>query len=105
MDFTENRKQRKYEKEKRRVKKQLSLHLFSVTAAEQNSPSHWKLKKDADTEEKKRYLEHRMKLRKKWVDKFFEFHPDISSEVRDDVKKEAYEDIEIFKKNLAAELE
>ena len=100
MSFLEKRRQTKYEKVKNKVRKKLSLHLFSVSAAEQNTPTHWKLKDSASQEERERYLEHRMRLRKKWIDKFFEFHPDIDPKIRKELRREAYEDMDIFKENL-----
>ena len=105
MSLKERRSKRKYEKMKKKARKELSVHLFSVSAAEQNAPTHWKLKKNAPQEEVTRYLEHRMRLRKKWIDKFFEFHPDIDPKIKSELKKEAYEDIEIFKENLLAGLD
>ncbi len=98
-------RQRKYDKKKRKVRRELSLHLFSVTAAEQNAPTHQKLRKNPSEEDIKGYLDHRMRLRKKWIDKFFEFHPDIDPKIREEVKKEAYEDVEIFRKNLLASID
>ena len=98
-------RQRKYDKKKRKVRRELSLHLFSVTAAEQNAPTHQKLRKNPSEENIKEYLDHRMRLRKKWIDKFFEFHPDIDLKIREEVKKEAYEDVEIFRKNLLASID
>lgn len=105
MSYWEKRRQRKYEKEKRKVRKELSLHLFSVSAAEQSSPTHIKLRKNPSQEDIEEYLEHRMKLRRKWIDKFFEFHPDIDPKIVKELKKEAYEDIEIFKDSLLESLE
>jgi hypothetical protein len=104
MSFWEKRKQSKYEKVKNKIRKKLSLHLFSVSAAEQNTPTHWKLKDSAGQEEKERYLEHRVRLRKKWIDKFFEFHPDIDPNIRKELRKEAYEDMDIFRENLLASM-
>ena len=104
MPVLKKRNQRKYEKEKKKVRKELATHLFSVTAAEQNSPTHRKLRKNPTQDNIDEYLEHRMQLRKKWIDKFFDFHPDISQKVREAVKKEAYDDMEVFKKNLLANL-
>ncbi len=105
MSFSKIRRKRKYEKKKNKVRRKLSLHLFSVSAAEQNAPTHRKLRKNASQENIDEYLEHRMQLRKKWIDKFFEFHPDIHPEIREEVKKEAYEDMEAFRKSLLAKLE
>ena len=45
-----------------------------------------------------------MRLRKKWIDKFFEFHPDIDPKIRSELRKEAYEDADIFKENLQASI-
>ena len=104
MSFWEKRHKKNYEKQMNKVRKKLSLHLFSVSAAEQNTPTHWKLKYSAGQEEKERYLEHRMRLRKKWIDKFFEFHPDIDPKIRKELRKEAYEDMDIFKENLLASM-
>ena len=89
----------------RKVRRELSQHLFSVAAAEQNAPTHRKLRKNASQEEIEEYLDHRMRLRKKWIDKFFEFHPDIDPKIREELRKEAYEDMEILKENLLASLE
>lgn len=100
----EKRRQAKYEKKKAKVRKKLSLHLFSVSAAEQNSPTHKTLKEGASQEEKERYLAHRMNLRRKWIDKFFEFHTTIDPTMRSELRKEAYEDMEIFTKNLLESL-
>lgn len=105
MSFREKRRQRKYEKEKNKVRRKLSLHLFSVAAAEQNAPTHKKLKKNASQNEINDYLDFRMRLRRKWIDKFFEFHPDIDPKIREEVKREAYDDIEAFKESLLAKLE
>ena len=105
MSLGNRMRQRKYEKKKKKVRKELSLHLFSVTAAEQNAPTHQKLRKNPSDEDIMEYLDHRMRLRKKWIDKFFEFHPDIDPKVREEVKKEAYEDMETFKKNLLANID
>ncbi len=96
MSFWEKRQRKKYEKQKNKVRKKLSLHLFSVSAAEQNTPTHWKLKDSASQEERERYLEHRMRLRKKWIDKFFECHPDLDPKIRSELRREAYEDVDIF---------
>jgi hypothetical protein len=104
MSFSEKRKQRKYEKKKRKVRKKLSLHLFSVTAAEQNAPTHRKLRKNPSQHDIDEYLEYRMRLRKKWIDKFFEFHPEIDPKMRQELREEAYEDMEVFRKNLLAKL-
>ena len=100
----EKRRQAKYEKKKAKVRKKLSLHLFSVSAAEQNAPTHKKLKEGASQEEKERYLEHRMNLRKKWIDKFFECHSGIDPKMRKELRQEAYEDMGIFKRNLLESL-
>ncbi len=105
MLFKEKRIKRKHEKKKRKARKELSVHLFSVSAAEQNAPTHCKLKKNAPQEEVNQYLEHRMRLRRKWIDKFFEFHPEIDPKIKKELKKEVYEDIEIFKENLLAGLD
>ncbi|UCF07566.1 MAG: hypothetical protein JSW28_07935 [Thermoplasmata archaeon] len=102
MSFREKRRQAKYEKKMAKARKELSLHLFSVAAAEQNAPTHWKIDADANREEKERYLEHRMRLRRKWIDKFFEFHPDIDPKIRSELRKEAYEDAEIVRRNMRA---
>jgi hypothetical protein len=104
MSFSERRKQRKYEKRKRKIRKKLSVHLFSVSAAEQNSPTHIKLRKKPTQHDIDEYLEHRMRLRKKWIDKFFEFHTDIDPKIRVELKNEAYEDMEIFKKCLLEQI-
>jgi hypothetical protein len=104
MSFSENRKQSKYEKKKNKIRKKLSLHLFSVSAAEQNAPTHIKLRKNPSQHDIDEYLELRMRLRKKWIDKFFEFHPDIDPKIRDELRKEAYEDIKLFRENLLAQL-
>jgi hypothetical protein len=104
MPLLEKRRQRKYEKQKNKFRKKLSIHLFSVSAAEQNSPTHIKLRKNPTQHDIDEYLEHRMRLRKKWIDKFFEFHPDIDSKIRDELKKEAYEDMETFKKCLLEQI-
>ena len=100
MSFGDKRRKKKFEKEKSRVRRELSLHLFSVTAAEQNAPTHRKLRKNPSQEDIEQYLEYRMKLRKKWIDKFFEFHPDIDPEIKKELLEEAYDDIELFKKSL-----
>ena len=105
MSFAEKRRKKKYEKEKNKVRKKLSLHLFSVAAAEQNAPTHRKLRKNPNQDDINEYLEYRMKLRKKWIDKFFEFHPDIDPKIRNELIQEAYEDIELFKQSLLARLE
>ena len=105
MSLKEKRKNRKYEKKLRIARRELSLHLFSVTAAEQNAPTHRRLRKKASSQEIKEYLDHRMRLRRKWIDKFFEFHPDIDPKIKKELKKEALEDMEIFKENLLLELE
>ena len=105
MPLRKRMRQRKYKKMKKKVSKELSLHLFSVTAAEQNAPTHQKLRKNPSDEDIREYLDHRMRLRKKWIDKFFEFHPDINPKIKEEVRKEAYEDIEIFKKNLLASID
>lgn len=89
----------------RKARRKLSLHLFSVAAAEQNAPTHRKLNKNGGQEEINEYLEYRMSLRRKWIDKFFEFHPDIDLKIKEELRKEAYKDIEIFKKSLLAGLE
>jgi hypothetical protein len=104
MSFPENRKQRKYEKKKNKIRKKLSLHLFSVSAAEQNSPTHIKLRKNPSQHDIDEYLELRMRLRRKWIDKFFEFHRDIDPKIRDELRKEAYEDMKLFRENLLAQL-
>jgi hypothetical protein len=104
MSFSENRKQGKYEKKKNKIRKKLSLHLFSVSAAEQNAPTHIKLRKNPSQHDIDEYLELRMRLRKKWIDKFFEFHPNIDPKMRDELRKEAYEDIKLFRENLLAQL-
>jgi hypothetical protein len=104
MSFLEKRKKRKYEKEKAKIRKKLSLHLFSVSAAEQNSPTHIKLRKNPSDDDVNEYLEHRMMLRRKWIDKFFEFHPDIDSKIAKELKEDAYEDMEAFKKSLLSQL-
>lgn len=104
MPFFKNRGQRKYEKKKNKIRKKLSLHLFSVSAGEQNSPSHIKLRKNPSQHDIDEYLELRMRLRKKWIDKFFEFHPDIDPKIRVELRKEAYEDVKLFKENLLAQL-
>ena len=100
----EKRKQRKYEKQKSKFRKKLSIHLFSVSAAEQNSPTHIKLRKNPTQHNIDEYLEHRMRLRKKWIDKFFDFHPEIDSNMRVELKNEAYEDMEIFKECLLEQI-
>ncbi len=105
MLFKEKRSKRKHEKKKRKARKELSVHLFSVSAAEQNTPTHWKLKKNAPLEEVNQYLEHRMRLRKKWIDKFFECHPDIDSKIRKELKQEAYEDLDVLMQNLNSKIE
>ncbi len=105
MSFWKKRKQRKYEKAKNKVRRELSLHLFSVSAGEQNAPTHIKLRKNPDQDDINEYLEHRMRLRKKWIDKFFEFHPDIDSKIKDDLKVEAYGDMEAFRESLLTKLE
>ena len=105
MSFMEKRRQRKYEKEKNKIRRKLSLHLFSVTAAEQNAPTHKKLRKNPSEDDINEYLEYRMRLRRKWIDKFFEFHPDIDPKIKKELKKEAHEDIELFKKSLLAKIE
>lgn len=104
MSISDNRKQRKFEKKKNKIRKKLSVHLFSVSAAEQNSPTHIKLRKNPSQHDIDEYLELRMRLRKKWIDKFFEFHPDIDPNIRAELRKEAYEDIKLFKENLLAQL-
>ncbi len=104
MSISERMKRRKYEKNKNRVKRELSVHLLSVTMSEQNSPTHRKLRKNASRKEVEEYLNYRMNLRRKWIDKFFEFHPDIDPRIEKEVRNEAYEDIELFKKNLLEEL-
>ncbi len=104
MSLWKKRRQRKYEKQKNKVRRELSLHLFSVTAAEQNAPTHIKLRKNPSPKDIDEYLEHRMRLRKKWIDKFFEFHPDIDPKLRDDVREEAYQDMEAFKESLLAKI-
>jgi hypothetical protein len=105
MSYREKRRQRKYEKEKNKIRRKLSLHLFSVAAAEQNAPTHRKLKKNASQDEINEYLDFRMRLRRKWIDKFFEFHPDIDPKISEELRKEAYEDIEVFKESLLAKLD
>lgn len=105
MSFRDKRKQRKLEKQKNKIRKKLSLHLFSVTAAEQNAPTHKKLRKNASEDDINDYLEYRMRLRRKWIDKFFEFHPDIDPKIKKELRKEAYKDIEVFKECLLAKLE
>jgi hypothetical protein len=105
MSFWEKRKQRKYEKAKNKARRELSLHLFSVSAAEQSAPTHIKLRKNPDQDDINEYLEHRMRLRKKWIDKFFEFHPTIDPKIRSELKEEAYGDMEAFKECLLAKLE
>jgi len=104
MSFWEKRRKARYERRKAKIRKKLSLHLFSVSAAEQNTPTHWKLSDNADQEEKERYLQHRMRLRKKWIDKFFEFHPEIDPKIRSELRREAYEDADIFEDNLRASI-
>jgi hypothetical protein len=104
MSFSGRMKKRKYEKKKRQVKKELSMHLFSVTSSEQNSPTHRKLRKNPSRREVEEYLDYRMNLRRKWIDKFFEFHTDIDPKIMEEVRKEAYEDIELFKRNLLEEM-
>lgn len=101
----EKRRQRKYEKEKNKVRRKLSLHLFSVSAAEQNAPTHKKLKKNASQDEINKYLDYRMKLRRIWIDKFFEFHTGIDPMIREELKKEAYEDIQVFADSLLAKID
>jgi hypothetical protein len=105
MSFREKRRQRKYEKQKNNFRRKLSMHLFSVTAAEQNAPTHRKLRKNASEEDINEYLEYRMRLRRKWIDKFFEFHPDIDPKMKKELRKEAYKDIEVFRESLLAKLE
>jgi hypothetical protein len=105
MSLQEKRKERKYKKEKIRVRRELSLHLFSVTAAEQNSPTHIKLRKNPDQHDINEYLEHRMRLRKKWIDKFFDFHPEIDPKVREELREEAYGDMQAFKESLLEKLQ
>jgi hypothetical protein len=104
MSISDKRKQRKYEKKKNKIRKKLSVHLFSVSAAEQNSPTHIKLRRNPSQHDIDEYLELRMRLREKWIDKFFEFHPDIDPKIRAELRKEAYEDIELFRENLLAQL-
>ncbi len=104
MPIVKKRKQRKYEKQKSKFRKKLSIHLFSVSAAEQNSPTHIKLRKNPTQHDIDEYLEHRMRLRKKWIDKFFDFHPEIDSNMRVELKNEAYEDMEIFKECLLEQI-
>jgi hypothetical protein len=104
MPISEKRIQKKFEKKKRKIRKKLSLHLFSVSAAEQNAPTHIKLRKKPTQHDIDEYLEHRMRLRKKWIDKFFEFHPEIDEKIRIELKNEAYEDMEIFKKCLLEQI-
>lgn len=104
MPIVKKRKQRKYEKQKSKFRKKLSIHLFSVSAAEQNSPTHIKLRKNPTQHNIDEYLEHRMRLRKKWIDKFFDFHPEIDSNMRVELKNEAYEDMEIFKECLLEQI-
>ena len=96
MSFWKKRKQRKYEKAMNKVRRELSLHLFSVSAGEQNAPTHIKLRKNPDQDDINEYLEHRMRLRKKWIDKFFEFHPDIDPKIKDDLIEEDFGDREGF---------
>jgi hypothetical protein len=100
MSFWKKRKKKKYEKEKSEVRRELSLHLFSVTAAEQNAPTHRKLRKNPSQDDVEQYLEYRMRLRKKWIDKFFDFHPDVDPKIKEELTKEAYDDIEVFKNSL-----
>jgi hypothetical protein len=104
MSLREKRKERKYKKKKERIRRELSLHLFSVTAAEQNSPTHIKLRKNPDQNDINEYLEHRMRLRKKWIDKFFDFHPDIDPKIKEELREEAYGDMEAFKESLLEKL-
>ncbi len=104
MPIVKKRKQRKYEKQKSKFRKKLSIHLFSVSAAEQNSPTHIKLRKNPTQHNIDEYLEHRMRLRKKWIDKFFDFHPEIDSKMRVELKKDAYDDMETFKKCLLKQI-
>ena len=104
MPIMKKRKQRKYEKQKSKFRKKLSIHLFSVSAAEQNSPTHIKLRKNPTQHNIDEYLEHRMMLRKKWIDKFFDFHPEIDSNMRVELKKDAYDDMETFKECLLKQI-
>ncbi len=100
MSLSERRKERKHHKLKQKYRRKLSLHLFSVSAAEQNAPTHIKLRKNPTQDDIDEYLDHRMRLRKKWIDKFFEFHPEISERIRVELKEEAYEDMETFRQCL-----
>lgn len=87
---------------KEAVRQDLSQHLFNVSAAEQRSPTHRKLPKRATRKEAAEYLEYRMELRKKWIENFFDFRPEIDPSIRKELTEEAYEDVEILKTNIMA---
>ena len=91
---------KRYNKKKETIRQDLSQHIFSVTAAEERSPSHRKLWKGATLEEAEEFVEYRMELRRKWIEKFFEFRPEVDPKIRQELTLEAYEDAEILKSNI-----
>ena len=95
--------ERSHKSRKNKIRRQLSQHLFSVSTAEQASPTHRKLRKGANRKDAEEFVEYRMELRKKWITKFFQFRPEIDPKVREELTKEAYEDSDVLKQNIISQ--